>query len=196
VIFTPDDEYDREELDDLGLAIRLLAGVNEVKVEGGLSLKRYLTDDEEFVALKAIARLLRNQKPFDTALRRQLAALFDPEREEPPYSSPDAAPMERRLVFRGRHHGGAKIQNRRKLEIAIAVDDLRRENLEISRGKVIEEIAERFGVDERTVEGALAHLNSILKASGRKPVQWLTSADKANLRELKNLFEKQAKKND
>jgi hypothetical protein len=126
----------------------------------GLPAKRYLSEEETFVARKAIVRLLRNPKPFDTALRWQLAALFDPETEHPPYSSPDAAPMEREIILKGRHKGGAKIQNRRKLVIAIALDELRRRDPKKGRDDAIYEIAEQFSVSTRTVEEAVAHLKS------------------------------------
>jgi hypothetical protein len=159
-IYISEDEYDREELDDLRLSIRLLAGTHEAD-ERGLPVKRYLSKVETFVARKAIARLLRNPKPFDTALRRQLAALFDPETEDPPYSSPDAAPMEREIILKGRHKGGAKIQNRRKREIAIALDNLRRRDPQKPRDDAIHEIAEQFSVSPRTVEEAAAHLKAV-----------------------------------
>jgi hypothetical protein len=154
------DEYDREELDDLRLAIALLTGVHDWS--DGLPTNRYLNPNEEFVARKALVRLLRNFKPFDSALRRQLAALFDPETETAPFSSFDSAPMERKLTFTGRHRGGGRMQNLRKLEIGIALDDLRVRDPKKSRDDAINEIAEQFSVSTRTVEEAASHLQSIV----------------------------------
>jgi hypothetical protein len=142
-IYTQDDEYDSEELDDLALAICLLTGRHDWK--DGLPQKRYLNPDEEFVARKALARLLRNLKPLDSAVRRQLAALFDPETETAPFSSFDSAPIERRLEFKTRHRGGGKTQALRKLEIGIAFDGLMKHPKYIS-DPTLRAIVERYEV--------------------------------------------------
>ncbi len=85
-------ESQLEELDDLRLATGLLIGYHDWS--GKLPEKKYLKQNDEFVARKGLVRLLRNQKPLDQTLRRQLAALFDPETETAPFSSFDAAPVE------------------------------------------------------------------------------------------------------
>ena len=159
------DEYDAEELDDLTLSIKLLAG--RYDWEDDLPTKRYLTKDEDFVARKAIVRLLLSKKTLDGYLRRQLAALFDPEPEVAPFSSGDSSPMERRLVFAKR--SGRMSQNLRKLQIAIAVDELRAAQPEMMREDAIDEIAKRFGFkSSRTVEGALKHRAAVMKSGQRR----------------------------
>ena len=96
-------EYDVEERDDLTLAIKLLTGRYDWKDD--LPTKRYLNTDEDFVARKAMVRLLRSPKPFDSYLRRQLAALFDPDPETASFSSSNSTPMERTLKFTPRASG-------------------------------------------------------------------------------------------
>jgi hypothetical protein len=159
-----DQEYDQEERDDLILAIKLFTGRYDWK--DNLPTKRYLNADEEFVARKAIARLLLSPKPFDRYLRRQLAALFDPEPETAPFSSSDSTPMERRLDFVPRRRGRIS-QNLRKLQIAIAVDELRAAQPEKLREDAIDEIAKRFGTSTRTVESALKHMVAVVESARR-----------------------------
>jgi hypothetical protein len=143
----------------------LLAGRYDWKDD--LPTKRYLAKDEDFVARKAIVRLLLSKKPLDGYLRRQLAALFDPEPETAPFSSSDSSPMERRLVFAKR--SGRMSQNLRKLQIAIAVVELREQQPEMSREEAIGEVAKRFGFkSSRTVEGALKHRAAIMKSGRRR----------------------------
>jgi hypothetical protein len=174
----PNDSYPVKSdrlLDDLKLAIGLLTGYQDWT--DGLPKKQYLKKEQEFVARKAIGRLLRARapngklKPFDTALRYQLAALFDPETETAPFSSFDSAPMERRLEFAPRHRGGGRQQALRKVQLAIAFDELCRQPGK-SRDDALHEIAERFSVTTRTVETAAAHLIQILeKSRGSRPVK-------------------------
>jgi hypothetical protein len=152
------EEYDREERDDLILSIKLLAG--RYDWEGDLPTKRFSNPDEEIVGRKAIVRLLLSPKPFDRYLRRQLAALLDPEPEVAPFSSGDSTPMERRLEFVPRRRGRIS-QNLRKLNIAIAFDELRAAQPEMSREDAIDEIAKRFGKKTRAIEKALAHMVAI-----------------------------------
>lgn len=164
--YNPADEYTSDELDDLVMALRLLNGRHDTTGPAGdldkhLPLKRYLAGAEEFAARKAIGRLLRNQKSFDRSLRSLLAALFDLETEEPPYSSPDMAPIERKILLKGRHRGSAMIQNRRKLEIAVAVDELIREK-NFDREDALNETADRFSITTRTVEEAVAYWRMVL----------------------------------
>ena len=117
---TPDDEYDRKELDDLILATGLLTGAwtqqgaDPAKKKADRAPgKRYFTGTLEKEAREAIGRLLRNKKPFDAALRYQLAELFD---GFPPYSSFDAAPMARKIEL---EFGGPASRTRLRLEIYI-----------------------------------------------------------------------------
>jgi hypothetical protein len=155
-----DERFDPEAIDDLQQAIMLLAGRH--KWSKGLPSKEYLTGNDEFVARKALVRLLRSSDPLDHVIRRQLAALFDRETEVPPYASFDAAPMERRIEIRQRHPGGGKIQNLRKFEIGIALNRLRHEHPAKTRDDAINEIADRFSLSTRAVEDAEARLNEVL----------------------------------
>ncbi len=150
-----DQEYDTEELDDLTLATRLLTGRHDW--EDDLPTKRYLDADEEFIGRKAIVRLLLGRKPLDNSLRRHLAALFDPD------PGPSSEPVERRLVFARRR--GRTNQNLRKLQIAVAVVELRNQQPAMSRDDAINEITERFGFKStRTVEVALEYLAAVRKS--------------------------------
>jgi hypothetical protein len=108
-IWTPADEYDDEELKDLALAVGLLTGIwtqqgtdPKNKVADRFPAKRYMEGDLEKDARNAIGRLLRSQKPFNSALRYHLAELFD---GLPPHLSFDAAPMARKIVFEYRRAG-------------------------------------------------------------------------------------------
>jgi hypothetical protein len=108
-IYTLADEYDEQELKDLALAIGLLTGAwtqegmdPKNKEADRFPGKRYLEGDLERDARNAIGRLLRSQKPFDSALRYHLAELFD---GLPPHLSFDAAPMARKIVFEHRRAG-------------------------------------------------------------------------------------------
>ena len=147
MIPTPDDE-----LDDFKWTLMLLDGTTERNARGQPQ-KRYLNKDEELVARKAIARLLRSPEPLDSAIRQMLAALFAPERE------PGPTPTERILIFKGRYRGGAKMQHLRKLAIATAVEDLGRTK---SREDAIQDVAQQFSVSVRTVETAVAYLKTII----------------------------------
>jgi hypothetical protein len=186
-IDSDDKSADPEELDDLKQAYGLLEGRHDWSAGDALPEKRYLNSDKEFVARKALVRLLRNiNNPLDSKLRRLLAALFDPETETPPYSSFDSVPMEQRVIFKGRHRGGGLTQNLRKLEIGSAFDALFRHptevldellkkivgryeikeipargiipmQYEIAREDALAAIAERYKITVRTVEAAVAH---------------------------------------
>ena len=109
VIYTQADEYDEQELRDLALAIGLLTGAwtqqgvdPTNKPADHFPAKRYFEGDLDKDARQAIGRLLRSQKPFDSALRYHIAELFD---GLPPYLSFDAAPMARKIVFENRRAG-------------------------------------------------------------------------------------------
>jgi cold shock protein len=108
-IWTPDDEYNREELEDLKLAIGLLTGAwtqqgaNPAKKKADRHPgKRYFEGELEEKARQAIGRLLRNSKPLDSIVRYQLAELFD---GLPPHQSFDAAPVARKIIFENRRAG-------------------------------------------------------------------------------------------
>jgi hypothetical protein len=148
-----------EGLDDLRLAVRLLEGYHDQK--DGLPEKRYIDDDKELVSRKALVRLLRSPEPLNSKLRWLLAALFDPEAEEPPYISFDSAPIERRLAIIGRYRG-ARMQSLRQIEMAVAFDELRHAEGK-NREEALNEIAERYDVSVRSVEAANAHLESVIK---------------------------------
>jgi hypothetical protein len=153
------EKYSAEEMDDLRLAYRLLEGAGDS--EGGLPKKRYLDHDEEIVARKALVRMLRGTKPLRSKIRWLLAALLDPETETPPFSSFDAAPMERRLEFTARHRGGGQTQAFRKLEMAVEFEALWKYEGK-SRDDALNEIADRYSVSVRTVESAFAHYKAVL----------------------------------
>ena len=152
-------EYNRSDLDDLAAACTLLGGYT-IGDEHGLPKKRYLDDDSgeaENDARKAIVRLLLNGKPLDVHLRRLLAALFDP--ETPPYTTPDGAPVERKIVFE--HKAPRNRETLRELAIAHAVWEAR------SRyGKVesaISDVTKRFRISRRSVLMAWRRYKEILE---------------------------------
>jgi hypothetical protein len=154
-IWTPDDEYNKAEIEDLKLALALLSG--EWTQEGGKSNqkfpdKRYLEDKSprDHAARKAIGRLLRSKKPLDSHIRNQLAELFD---GEPPHSSFDAAPMARRIVFQGRRAGKRNETALRYLQIADRYGQLRSEDK--THKWAVGEICEKFNVKETLVKKAL-----------------------------------------
>jgi hypothetical protein len=149
---------DLEEVDDLRITLALLTGFN-VHSSKGLPKKQYLKANEELVARKALARLLRNQKPLDQAIRSRLAALFDPETETAPFCSFDLAPIERQLTFKTRHRGARTTAAMSRLEIAIAFNRLQAKS---SRKDALEEIAKRFAISTRTVEAAIAYHRSLV----------------------------------
>jgi hypothetical protein len=157
-IWTPDDEYNREELEDLKLAIGLLTGVwtqqgtNPAKKEADrYPGKRYFKGELEEEARQAIGRLLRSNKPLDSAVRYQLAELFD---GLPPYLSFDSAPMKRRLVFEQRRAGKPN-------------DDIALRNIHLAsdyrtlieagtpRKKALGQICEKYGLKDTAVKEAV-----------------------------------------
>jgi hypothetical protein len=69
-----ENEYDPEDLDDLQLALVLLTGFFDRSGPGGLPQKKYLEPSEELVGRKALARLLRSEKPVDQTILLRLAA--------------------------------------------------------------------------------------------------------------------------
>src|SRR3974390_620263 len=109
-------EYNGEELNDLKSAIALLSGFTESDKKG-LPTKKYYEGKYENEPRKAIARLLRNRKPLDSALRMQLAALFHPDQETAPFSTFEGRPIERKIIFEFRKRGRRR-EDFRQLEIA------------------------------------------------------------------------------
>jgi hypothetical protein len=165
-IWTPADEYDEEELKDLALAIGLLTGTWDAEK----AAKRYYSPGEEKLGRKAIANLLRSQKPFDSALRRQLAALFDFEDEQPghciparpgipPSYSSFAGAMERKLVFEFRRTGKPDV-TLRNLHLASDYRDAVESGL--PHQKAVALVCKKYGVSDTAVKKA-RHDNPILK---------------------------------
>jgi hypothetical protein len=153
-IWTPVDEYDDEELKDLSLAIGLLTGTWDDEK----TAKRYYSPSEEKLGRKAIANLLRSQKPFDSALRRQLAALFDFEDEQLPYSS-FAGAMERKLVFEFRRTGKLDVTLR---NLHLASDYRNAVESGLPHQKAVALVCKKYGVSDTAVKKARQD-NPILK---------------------------------
>lgn len=131
---------------DYGLAIGLLTGGWDEEKKA----KRYYAADEEKLARNALARLLRSQKPLDAALRRQLAALFEYEHEQPPYSS-FAGAMERRLVFEFRRTGKPDVTLR---NLHLASDYCSAVKSGLPHQKALALICKKYGVSDTTVKEA------------------------------------------
>jgi hypothetical protein len=111
-----ENEYDAKELDDLAQALILLSGYHDrsrLRPE-----KKYLKAGEEFIGRKAIARLLRSDKPVDQTILLRLAALFDPDPEAPPFIELSA--IERRLEFAPRNANRPITTEISRLELARA----------------------------------------------------------------------------
>jgi hypothetical protein len=145
-------EYTRDELEDLKRAYDLLGGYAE-RGEDGLPRQQYFAGDDEIVARRALARLLRNQKPLDSLIRRLLAALIDPDKEQPPYASGWGGPIERELRLSGRGRGAGHRQDARAAAIAYTVLD----RLSAGSGKIdaaIVETTKEFGKSETAVKDA------------------------------------------
>jgi hypothetical protein len=92
---------------------------------------------------------LRSKKPLDSAIRYQLAELFD---GEPPYSSFDAAPMARRIVFVARRAGKMNETALKYLHIADEYCRLREKG--IPHKQAVGETCDKFNVKETTVKEA------------------------------------------
>jgi hypothetical protein len=156
-----EDEYDRKELDDLTIAIGLLTGAwtqqgatPESKEPDRYPAKRYLAGELEGEARHAIGRLLRNRKPLDMALRYQLAELFD---GLPPYSSLDAAPMARRIVFENRRAGQPAEVALRDLHLVSDYWRFRvggRDHKPMVHQDALDEVCKKYDVSTTTVKDA------------------------------------------
>ena len=154
---TPDDEYDRKELDDLILATGLLTGAwtqqgadPAKKKADRVPGKRYFTGTLEKEAREAIGRLLRNRKPLDGALRYQLAELFD---GLPPYSSFDAAPMARKIEFKNWRAGEPNEVTLRDLHLASDYRTLIETGT--PRKQAIDQVCKKYGLSDTAVKEAL-----------------------------------------
>jgi len=148
-------DYNDKELKDLTSAIGLLVGFTELD-EKGLPTKKYCEGKGENEPRKAIARLLRNRKPLDSTLRMQLAALFDPNPEERPFSNFEDSPIERKVVFEFRKRGRPR-EDFRNLAIAYEVFEIW-QKAPAAKGKmdaVIYEVARKFGISEAYVRKAI-----------------------------------------
>jgi hypothetical protein len=151
-----ENECDRKELDDLTIAIGLLTGAwtqqganPESKEADRYPAKRYIDGELEREARHAIGRLLRKMKPLDPALRYQLAELFD---GLPPYSSFDAAPMARRIVFENRRAGKPNETTLRNLHLASDYRDLIEAGL--PHQKAVNRICKKYGISDTAVKEA------------------------------------------
>jgi hypothetical protein len=154
------DEYDRDELEDLKLAIGLLAGFSK-RIEDGLPTWQYFKGECEIEPRRALARLLRNQKPLDSLVRCLLAALFDPGPKEPRYAS-FFGPVDRQLVFTkpgGREDAKTAMivfEIMQCLERDTRKDHRGDQGIETKRpiriGEAIAGVAQKFNIGERGVE--------------------------------------------
>jgi hypothetical protein len=163
--YNPEDEYDSDELKDLTIAIGLLTGEWDDKK----AAKRYYSGSEEKTARKAIVRLLRNKKPFDAALRNQLATLFDHEGEQPPYSTFVGA-VERRLAFEFRRTGKPDVALR-DFHLVLEYCALIEEGSPHQRA--VNELCKKYKVSDTTVKEArrrnprLQPLRAVIKQNKR-----------------------------
>jgi len=159
-----DDDYNSNDLADLETAITLLVGRATLD-DKGLPVQKYLaagsTADSD--ARRALARLLRNGKPLDSLLRMYLAALIDPVASNYPLDperlareAQESRP-ERQIQFR--HLGRRNREPDRRTKIAIEVAKLAREYRKLD--PAIVEVAQKYGISERTVRSAWAdHKNA------------------------------------
>lgn len=155
--YTPADEYDNEELKDLTLAIGLLTGAwtqqganPKNKIADRFPAKRYFEGDLEKDARAAIGRLLRNDKPLDSALRYHLAELFD---GLGPHLSFDAAPIARAIVFENRRAGEPNEVALRDLHMVPQYWSLITAGVE--RKRAVGQVCDRYGIKETAVKDAI-----------------------------------------
>jgi hypothetical protein len=158
----PDGEYSPEELEDLRQALILLSGYQDRGDQDHprlLPAKKYIKPSEEFAGRKAIARLLRSDKPVDRTILVRLAALFDPVQETEPFIEC------RRLIFRGRN-GRPVTTDIAHLEVAIAYKtELDRQEAISSQGareRALNEIARKYPLEHRAIEGAWTTYKEII----------------------------------
>jgi hypothetical protein len=155
-----ENEYDREELANLTLAIGLLSGAWDG------AAKRYLSGADEKRARKALGRLLRNGKPLDSLLRYQLAELFD---HEPPHLSFENAPMEREIVFGFRRSGKPRDVTLRNLHL---VSDYYRSLVEQGepRKTAVAQVCKKYSVSDTAVKEALRRNPSLKPKAVKKRI--------------------------
>jgi hypothetical protein len=144
-----ENEYDAEDLRDLRLSMGFLTGAWD---EIGKPEKWYFDETEDREARKAISRHLRSEKPLDSAVRQQLAALFDLDDETPPYISPDGAPVERKIVFEFRKAGGSRDVTLRDLYLAFDYRTLIESGL--ARKKAVAQVCKKYRVSDTAVKEA------------------------------------------
>jgi hypothetical protein len=135
----------------------LLAGF-VARDKKGLPQTSYLKPDseEELAARAALARLLRRPYPLTEELRKQLAALFDPE--------PDTHPaIERKISFR--HRGrGRRPQHMRNTQIALRVWDRSDGGQPRKVEKAVQHAADEYGLTRDEVYKIWGPYKTLLKA--------------------------------
>jgi hypothetical protein len=141
----PDEsEYDEQDLSDLTRAIGLLTGA----WDNAKAAKRYLKGHEERKAREAIGRLLRSSKPLDSALRYQLAEMFD---QLPPYVSFENAPIEREIIFKFIRPGKPDVTLR---NLHLASDYRVLIESGIPHKKAVDKICKKYNVSDTAVKEA------------------------------------------
>jgi hypothetical protein len=139
-----ENEYDEQDLRDLRLSIVLLAGAWD---DRGKPERRYFDETGERAARKAISRLLRNEKPLDSAIRQQLAALFDGETH-----SFNGDPLERKIVFEFRKAGGSKDVTLRDLYLAFDYRTLIESGM--AHQRAVAQVCKKYRVSDTAVKEA------------------------------------------
>ncbi|MCK1578578.1 hypothetical protein IVB03_03010 [Bradyrhizobium sp. 168] len=150
-------DFEAEEMLGLTtLAIGLLSGAwtqqgpnPKSKQTDRYPAKRYFEGALELEARRAIGQLLRGSAPLDSAIRYQLAELFD---GLPPHLSFDAAPMARKIVFENVRAGNPNEIKLRNLHLASEFRDL------VERGtprkKAMNEMCKKYGISDTAVKEA------------------------------------------
>jgi hypothetical protein len=146
------DEYNRSELQDLQSAYMLLAG-DFVRDQKGLPTRSYLKGNSEIEARRALARLLRSQKPLDSSLRQMLASLFDP-RPSDTDQILETNPIERSISFKKRGRGRG-VEPMRHLAIADMVFSRQYGQPRRKATDVISELANELDISEETIKFAV-----------------------------------------
>jgi hypothetical protein len=155
-----ENEYDAKELADLVQALILLGGYQDRSRRR--PEKKYLELGEEYIGRKAIARLLRSNKPVDQTILLRLAALFDPDPEAPPFIELSA--IERRLEFVPRNANRPITAEISRLELARAFKTAlaAKGRVPKARDDTLNEIADEYAVSTRSIEAALAYYKSVV----------------------------------
>src|SRR4051794_30001664 len=165
-----DVEYDGSELNDLKLSIGLLTGAwtlrganPDNKETDKFPAKRYFEGSLDTQARQAIGRLLRNPKPLDSALRYQLAELFD---GLAPFSSFDGAPMPRKIEF-GNRRAGTPVETRLRY-MHLASDYAAYVDGGMPHQKAVNAVCKKYGVSDTTVKEARRKNPSLAPRTAKK----------------------------